>query len=356
MDKDYHIIAHDREILDSSMILVYDQHEEGEEEAQTPPVVDRNHLHFNHGLNTNQPEIVVQTNNEDFLMDTVKFRKVKDSSISASSTTEESKMKDGEKGGQDGDKGTVHPPSNITLAASSCGLDLAAEKTNTNTQESKQENGEGSKTGQANIGDICLSHRKENNLVIETGHEKETLGNGNQNRQSSENSLETEDRDSTVSHLQKLEDDSKKEEERQLYGEFIAKDDHVVLYKSDSNKEALSDDQPSAITARDDNRAIPVCSSLQFLNTGDSIVVFTQDPSNIGLTSTVVSLNFLVKGISLMQPRETAVRGHQQNIFVPINRFCPLTSEPPPLLVYGQKFSGLFSAASARNTPGLGLA
>ena len=303
MDKDYHTIAHDREILDSSMILVYDQHEEREGESQTPPVVSRNHLHFNDGLSENQTEIVVQTNNEDFLMDAVKFKQVKDSSISAPSSTEESRLSDGEKGGQD-EKETVHPPLNITLATScNCSLDLSAEKTN--TQGNKEEKREGCKTGQDNIGDICLSHRRDNSLVTETGYEK-ALGNGNKNRETSVNSLETEDRNSTVLHLQELEDGNKKEGERsQLYGEFIAKDDHVVLYKSDS-KEAMSRDQPSTIIARDDNQAIPVCSSLQFLNTGDSIVVFTQDPSNIGLTSTVVSLNFVEKGNSPMQPKDSS--------------------------------------------------
>lgn len=288
MNKDYHIIAHDRGILDSSMILVYDQHDEREEEAQTPPAVDRIHLHFSDGLNENQPEIVVQTNNEDFLMDAVnavKFKTVKNCTISASSAI---RLKDEEKGGQD-EKETVHSPTNIASATSSCSLELSSEETNDNNQDSKEERTGGCKTGQDNNGDICLSHREENSLVIETGHEKETTGNDNQNGQTSERSLGMGDNNSTVLHVQK-------EEEGQLYGEFIAKEDHVVLYKSHS-KEAVSEDQSSAVTARNGNQAIPVCSSLQFLNTGDSIVVLTQDPSNIGLTSAEVSLNFLENGI-----------------------------------------------------------
>ena len=293
MDKDYHMIAHDRGILDSSMILAYGQHDEREEEEGQTAVVDRNHLHFSDGLNENRPEIVVQTNNEDFLMDavnTVKFKTMKNCTISASSATEESKLKDEGKGGRD-EKDAIHSRSNIALGTS-CNFDLsAAAKANSNTQDGKKERREGCRTGHDNIGDICMSCRKENSMVNETGHEIESPGNDNQNEQSSESSLVIEDRNSIVLPEQNLEDHSKKEEEGKLYGEFIAKDDHIVLHKLHS-KEALSEDQSSTISARDDSQAIPVCSSLQFLNTGDSIVVLTQDPSNIGFTSTVVSPNF----------------------------------------------------------------
>ena len=70
---------------------------------------------------------------------------------------------------------------------------------------------------------------------------------------------------------------------------FIEKDSSITI--NDNGQEerpCIEDDQPEAILHTND---VTVGSNLQFLNTGESIVVLTQDVNNIGLPSSMVSPN-----------------------------------------------------------------
>lgn len=112
---------------------------------------------------------------------------------------------------------------------------------------------------------------------------------------------------SHLSVVEVQEKDHGHDKDTQFKVKHMETDGEINVDTVDAHQEGsqLEDNEPNTVLATTD---VSVGSNLQFLNTGDSIVVLTQDSSNIGLSNNMVSFA-VFQGPVYMKEIALAIRG-----------------------------------------------